>query len=181
MGAFFMQRIMIFGGSGSGKSTLARDLGARTGLPVVHIDPMYWKAGWVQRPPAETQAMIRAAMAAPQWVFEGNNSTTMQERADLADLIIYLDMPVHVRLWRFTKRWWTYRNQTRPDMTEGCNERWDPAFVRDFIWRYGRDRRPAALARVDEWRAQGKTVCHLRTPRSVRDFLKNWPESAQNN
>lgn len=176
MGAFFMQRIMIFGGSGSGKSTLARELGARTGLPVVHIDPMYWKAGWVQRDPAESLAMIRNAMAAPQWVFEGNHSGTLDDRAAMADVIIYLDMPLYVRLWRFTKRWWTYRNQTRPDMTEGCNERWDPVFVRDFILRHGRRKRPAHLARIAGWRDQGHKVVILNRPKQVAELLENWPK-----
>lgn len=173
-----MRRIMIFGGSGSGKSTLAQQIGVLTGLPVVHIDPMYWKPGWVQRPAEETQRLIRDAMSQEEWVFEGNNGATIEERARRADLIIYLDMPVHIRLWRFTKRWWTYRGRTRPDMGEGCNERWELAFVRDFIWRYGGDRRPKALANLDRWRDEGRRVVCLASPRAVREFLANWPNSA---
>ena len=38
-----MKRIMIIGGAGSGKSSLARALGDITGLPVVHIDTLYWQ------------------------------------------------------------------------------------------------------------------------------------------
>lgn len=169
---------MIFGGSGSGKSTLARQIGALTGLPVVHIDPMYWKPGWVQRPAEETHRLVREAISKEEWVFEGNNSATMEERVRLADLIIYLDMPLHVRLWRFTKRWWTYRGKTRPDMTEGCDERWELAFVRDFIWRYGGERRARALANLDRWRAEGRRVVRLTSPRAVRAFLADWPNNA---
>ncbi|MDL2203738.1 hypothetical protein QQF51_13830 [Brucella intermedia] len=45
-----MKRIMIIGGAGSGKSSLARALGDITGLPVVHIDTLYWQPGWVMQP-----------------------------------------------------------------------------------------------------------------------------------
>ena len=40
-----MQRVMIIGCGGSGKSTLARQLGEKTGLPVVHLDRIFWSPG----------------------------------------------------------------------------------------------------------------------------------------
>ena len=40
-----MERVMIIGCGGAGKSTLARKLGEKTGLPVVHLDQIYWEPG----------------------------------------------------------------------------------------------------------------------------------------
>lgn len=168
-----MDRIMIFGGSGSGKSTLARQVGAVTGLPVVHIDPMYWNAGWVQKPAAETTALVRAAMAKDRWVFEGNHSATLDDRAARADLIVYLDFPVWLRLWRFTRRWWKYRKGGRPDLPADTPDRWEPSFVWDFIIRYGATRRKRALANLDRWEAEGKLLLQLRRPADVRRFLND--------
>ncbi|MDP2124712.1 MAG: topology modulation protein, partial [Parvibaculum sp.] len=43
-----MQRILVIGCSGGGKSTLARALGEKLALPVVHLDVLFWKPGWVE-------------------------------------------------------------------------------------------------------------------------------------
>jgi adenylate kinase family enzyme len=53
-----LRRIVITGCSGSGKSTLARQLGQQLGLPVVHLDVLYWSSGWQER---ETEDSARAS------------------------------------------------------------------------------------------------------------------------
>jgi adenylate kinase family enzyme len=85
-----MKRVMIIGGAGAGKSTLAQRLGEITGLPVVHIDPMYWKPRWVQRDIEEAQHRVRQAASAEEWIFDGNNSSTFRERLTRADTLIFL-------------------------------------------------------------------------------------------
>lgn len=40
------KRILLIGSGGAGKSTLARRLGEQTGLPVVHLDRLYWTGEW---------------------------------------------------------------------------------------------------------------------------------------
>ena len=54
-----MRRVLVIGCGGAGKSTFARELGARTGLPVVHLDRLYWKPGWVPTPPGEWELVVR--------------------------------------------------------------------------------------------------------------------------
>ena len=95
-----MKRVMIFGGSGAGKSTLARKIGAITGLPVIHIDPMYFRPGWVQRPKQETRALVLETTTREAWVFEGNHHSTFRQRIARADTVIYLDFPTWLRMWR---------------------------------------------------------------------------------
>ena len=44
------KRIIILGSAGSGKSTLATKLGEITGIPVIHLDRLFWNPGWVETP-----------------------------------------------------------------------------------------------------------------------------------
>jgi adenylate kinase family enzyme len=45
-----MQRALVIGCSGTGKSTLARALGGVTGLPVIHVDQLFWRFPSLYRP-----------------------------------------------------------------------------------------------------------------------------------
>jgi hypothetical protein len=100
-----MQRIVILGNSGSGKSTLARAIGERLGLPVVHLDRLFWSPGWVE-PEAEVfRDQVRSALARDAWVCEGNYARrTFDLRLPRADLIIWLDTPRWVCLKRVVLR-----------------------------------------------------------------------------
>ena len=80
-----IERIMIIGGAGSGKSSLARRLGEITGLPVIHIDTLYWQPGWIMRPRDEIGRLTNEAADQDTWIFEGNHSETMIYRASRAD------------------------------------------------------------------------------------------------
>ena len=93
-----MQRVMIIGQPGSGKSTLARQVGTRLGLPVVHIDHIHWQEGWVERSRDDKTRMCLEAEAGAAWVFEGGHSVTWDNRMARADMVIWLDRPVALRL-----------------------------------------------------------------------------------
>jgi len=43
------RRILVLGCGGAGKSTLAVELGRVAGLPVVHLDRLFWLPGWEHR------------------------------------------------------------------------------------------------------------------------------------
>ncbi len=167
-----MQRVMIFGASGSGKSTLAQRLGDVTGLPVVHIDPMYWKPGWVQREAGETTVLIRAAMAQDAWVFDGNHHATFPERIARADTVVFLDFPTVLRVWRVIWRTFRTLGRTRPDMGTGCPERFDREFIIKWVAGYRRRSYARDLEVVQNLPA-GVTCHHLKSRRDVRRFLEN--------
>lgn len=163
-----MKRIMIIGASGAGKSTLARWLGESLNLPVVHIDPMYFSEGWVQRQRAETEALIHQAIQADEWVFEGNFSSTFDERAELADLIVVLELGKVRRLLRTVWRTLRYYGRTRPEMTAGCPERFDAEFI-NWVWEYDSHSRPKMEAFVARWQGR-RPIVRISSARQARRF-----------
>lgn len=138
-------RIVIMGGPGSGKSTLARALGERLGLPVHHLDAIYWQAGWTVRPADEFRDILRTLIATPRWVMDGSFSAEREARLAKADLIIFLDIGVALRLFRVLRRWLAERGTARADMAPGCPERMDLAFLQ-YTLEYGGDRKRRLLA-----------------------------------
>ena len=142
-----MRRVMVIGQPGSGKSTFARSLGAATGLPVVHMDHIHWMSGWRERPRAEKLRMVRAVQAGPAWILEGGLSATYDERAERADTIVHLDAAVLPRFVRVVRRSWTHRGRSRPDLPDGCPERfgWTQLEFFRFIWRTRRTGRERML------------------------------------
>ena len=164
-----MQRVMIVGQPGAGKSTLARMIGDITGLPVVHIDHIHWKAGWVERPAAEKTALCAEVHAADKWIFEGGHSRTWPERLQRCDTLVWLDYPIARRLYRVLWRSLRHRGRTRPDLPEGCPEQLDWEFYR-WIWRT----RLSARSRIQDLydnAPQDKAVYRLQSNRAVAEFL----------
>ncbi len=125
---------MVVGQPGAGKSTFARALGHATGLPVVHIDrEVHWLPGWVERPTAEKSRRCAEICARDAWIFEGGHSRTWPERVARADTLIWLDMPLPLRLWRVAKRTALHYGRSRPDLPKGCPEQFSLPFLR-WIW-----------------------------------------------
>ncbi len=166
-----MQRVMIVGQPGAGKSTFARKLGAVTGLPVVHIDHIHWKTGWVERERVEKTALCREVHARPEWIFEGGHSTTWGERLERADTLIWLDRGLALRVWRVVWRTLRQYGKNRPDLPDGCPEQFSAEFY-GFIWRTRRSARRRMAALVAD--APGdKTVLRFRSNREEDAFLKS--------
>lgn len=172
-----MKRVMIVGGPGSGKSMLARLLGERTGLPVYHMDKIHFRAGWVERTRAEKDLLTHEVHMKDTWIFEGGHSSTYEERVSRADTFVWLDVAVGLRIFRVLKRSVQYYGQSRPDLAEGCPERFNLETI-EFLRFILRTRRSARskLQKIYENPPDHLRVVRLRTKAEFAAFLKASPD-----
>jgi adenylate kinase family enzyme len=163
-----MRRVLVIGPCGSGKSTLARDLAPRMGLPLVHMDQLGWQAGWVGTEKAELTARLAEVVAQDAWMIEGNYGSTLAPRLERADTVIYLDFPIRLCLQRLIKRIMTHRGQSRPDMPEGCPERFDAGFFW-YVMNWNSGPRPRTEAKLAGYAGN---LVRLTSPASLAQWRK---------
>ena len=165
-----MERIIIIGCGGSGKSTLSRQLGALTGLPVVHLDQIWWAPGnWEHLSREEFDERLAMELEKDRWIMDGNFNRTMERRLERADTVVYLDYP----RWQCLLGWLgrVIRNwgHARPDMGPGCSEKFDPEMA-GWIWNFNRKNRAGYYEILS--RAEGKRIVILKSRREAGEFLK---------
>lgn len=165
-----MDRIMIIGCGGSGKSTLARQLGEKLNLPVTHLDQLFWTPGWVNVSQEEFDRRHRQAIAGEKWILDGNFDRTIAERITRCDTVIYLDFSRFACLMGVAKRILTTYGKVRPDMGEGCPERFDWEFLQ-WVWNFNKNKREKNYRLLKE--AKGIQVIILKNRRQVRRFLSS--------
>jgi adenylate kinase family enzyme len=165
-----MRRILVIGSSGAGKTTFSRRLGDVTGIEVVHLDKVFWRPNWTETPKDEWAETISRLLEKDSWIVDGNYGGTMEMRLSACDTAIFLDMPRTLCVWRILKRVVRYRDGTRPDMADGCRERFDWEFLK-WVWNYPVRSKPGVEDRLTRYRS-GRNVYTLRSQRDVDAFLK---------
>jgi adenylate kinase family enzyme len=165
-----MHRVLVVGSGGAGKSTFAARLAAERGLPLIHLDSRYWRAGWVPTPDKQWKERVNELVRGAEWVMDGNYGGTLDARIAACDTIIFLDLPRLVCIWRVIRRWWRHRGRSRPDMTPGCDEQLTLEFLR-WIWSYPHSRRPDILRRIAALRPDQQGIM-LRSVDDVEAFFR---------
>jgi len=166
------ERILILGCGGAGKSTLAAELGAVTGLPVIHLDRLYWKPGWEHLSREEFRVVLDEALAGERWIIDGDYDHTLAYRLEHCDAVALLDYSTVTCVLGVMRRWLTNWGKTRSSMTEGCPERLDGDFLR-WVAGYRRSRRPAhiELLREASRRDDPPRIYILKNRRQSRKWL----------
>ena len=161
---------MIIGCGGSGKSTLARQLGEKTGLPVVHLDKLFWRPGWVNLTREEFDIVHNAAIEEKKWILDGNFDRTMEPRIRRCDTVVYLDFSRMACLLGVMKRILTTYGKVRPDMGDGCPERFDLEFLQ-WVWNFNKNKREKNYRLLEQY--GDKSIYILKNRKQVKEFLES--------
>lgn len=100
-----MKKIAVFGKPGSGKSTLAKKLAAATGIPLHPLDSIvYTKNGDLVDRETYDKAH-NSILACDSWILDGFGPLgSFNKRLEVADTLIYIDLPYSLSYWLVTKR-----------------------------------------------------------------------------
>jgi adenylate kinase family enzyme len=139
------QRILIIGSPGAGKTTFSKRLAQDTGLPLFHLDHMFWRSGWVEQDKGVFRQALHDTLAQDQWIIDGNYISSLTERLKYADSVYFLDIGRWRATYRILKRWLMREGL----QAEGCPQRVDLAFVKFVFWTFPRRDRQRIIDLLD--------------------------------
>jgi adenylate kinase family enzyme len=165
-------RIAITGPSGSGKTTLANELARVAGLRMIEIDALHHGPNWESCGAEVLYERVSAATEGDNWVTDSTYHGMLGDLVtDRADVIVWLDLPVSLVMWRLLRRTHV-RNKHKIELWNGNVE---PGWRKS--WRYLV--MPALRSAFENRRtfpsrfARYQTVHRLRSDREVRAFAQS--------
>lgn len=107
-----MKRVVVTGSPGSGKSVFSVKLHEKTGLPLVHLDNVWWKPDRTHVTREEFDAVLAEILKKDEWILDGSYSRTFEPRIAACDTVVLLDYETDVCMQGIMER----VEQVRPDM-----------------------------------------------------------------
>ena len=158
-----MKKIIVIGCPGSGKSTFARALYDKTGIPLYHLDMMYWNADKTTVEKSVFLERLSAVLKKDEWIIDGNYGSTMELRMTACDTAIFLDYPLDVCLDGIKER----RGNPRSDMPWIETEE-DAEFI-EFIKSYNEQQKPKVLELLEKY--SDKNIVIFKSREEANAFL----------
>lgn len=95
---FNYKKVIVLGNNGSGKSYFSTKLAEITGLPLIHLDLLYWQKNWTHPSREEWAEIQRNLMLEKEWIIDGMHISTLEIRFKEADAIYFLDIDTDICL-----------------------------------------------------------------------------------
>lgn len=161
-----MHRVIVIGCCGSGKSVFSRALSDATGLPLCHLDLLYWSADGQTVPKAVFREKLRQELDKESWIIDGNYRSTMELRMQACDTVFFLDYPLEVCIEGIKSR----SGKPRSDMPCITPEVEDADFM-GAVKRYNTQNRPEVLELLDRY--SDKNIIIFKNRNEANEFLSS--------
>ena len=162
-----INRIAIIGISASGKSIFARKLADKTGLPLIHMDQLFWRGHWEEVAETEYLQKHQEIIQQEKWIIEGYIEENMADRLKRADQIIYMDYPGWLCALRLVRRWFSHRKSARPELPKEALETFEKDSFKKVLLQKERIRIESSIALAGH-----PPIIRLKLPSEARKFLK---------
>lgn len=168
-----MRKIALFGPPATGKSTLAEWLSAELGRPHTDLDDLLFTPDG-PLPLSEFRHKAGEIAQRDAWIVEGNFSKLADVVWHRADVLVWLDFPLPLIVYRIVRRS-LHQLTGHEDSPQARRLTWSKAFfhrrslLRTAVRKY-RNNRPRYAQQVSETADRGVEVVRLRNPREVRGW-----------
>ena len=160
-----MKKIAVIGCPGSGKSTFSRVLHDVTGIPLFHLDMMYWNADRTTADKTVFRERLFEVIKKDQWIIDGNFGRTLEMRIKAGDTIFLLDFPKEVCLQGVMER----VGKVREDMP-WVEERFDEEF-RAFIEGFAEKELPRIYSFLDNYK--DKNIIIFKDRNALNEYINS--------
>ena len=158
-----MKKVIVIGCPGSGKSTLSRTLSEKTGIPLYHLDMMYWNSDKTTVEKSVFLDRLNEVLQKDEWIIDGNYASTMALRLSFCDTVIFLDYETEVCIEGIKNR----RGKARSDIPWIETET-DEEFIA-FVKNYNETQRPQVITLLEKYKSKSQII--FKTRKEADEFL----------
>ncbi len=168
-------KISIIGHNACGKSTLATKIADEFTIPRLELDRLWFTHGGNEttRHQVEQRKLISDSIHTDvsnflaqneRWVSDGFYSKEQPAISDLADQVVFIDIPLWQRQWNHLKRIWN-RSERHPELSI-----WDELFFTYDMIRRTKERTPQIAAFYNTYKNK---LIHLRSHQEVDTYFES--------
>jgi adenylate kinase family enzyme len=163
-----VQKVAVVGCGGSGKTYVARQLGQILGVPVTHLDAVFYDDEWNELPREKFAAAQRDLVTRPAWVIDGNYNSTLEIRLRACDTVVFTDVSTITALRGILAR---QARHGAGHHGNGVHNRIHWGVIR-YVASYRRRMRPQVLAKISQHAAHAEFI-PLTSRRAARRWLRD--------
>ena len=161
-------KIAIIGAPGTGKTTLANNLSEILKIEAIHIDGIHHLENWQPRDKQERDDIILEVVNREKWIIDGTYKSTLKQRIEKADLIIWLDFSTLAQLKGIMQRYLKNKGKEKPEIP-GCKEKMDKEFF-VYVAKYNKNKRNVIVENLEGINKEKLLV--LKNRKQVNNWLK---------